>query len=279
MALVWSQFVDEDGVAYGVEHISNKPRVVTTPHHHEIAAGNVTNHVTRRVLGYNSAITDTLADITELGVAVTPLPTSAITMEVDSTSVNDDGSPAGTGARTVEVHGLDANWDSKFETVTLNGTTAVALTGTWMRINNIHVLTAGPGGVAIGDITVQATGGGTVYNKIAAGGNMSLQGHFTVPDGKKAFITGWHPGVLTSTAATKARILLLATAGWNDRALLSRVYQIQGIVVLNNGTTFVPFTIPILLPARCDLKIAAQRVDGAGTVQATAAVELYYADE
>ena len=86
---------------------------------------------------------------TEGGIYV--YPTSAEAVYISSTDANDTS--AGTGARTVKVFGLDANWELQEETVILNGQTQVRVGAslTWIRIFRAFVVTVGSGGTAAGE--------------------------------------------------------------------------------------------------------------------------------
>lgn len=236
----------------------------------EIAAGRVQNAEGLTVDGYNPSVAGSLVDISELGVAVIPLPPSAITMEVASDSVNDTA--AGTGAQLVEIHGLDASWDEINETVALNGTTPVALLNSYLRINNFHVMRAGIGEVAAGTIKLRATGVGVEYDRITPGNNVDLQAHFTVPDKYMAFIHVVNTGTITDNVNTAARVFLQAKADWHDRSLIP-VYHFNKTSVFKDGSG--PMPIGLWFPARCDIKLSAQRVVGAQTVFASGNFNIY----
>jgi hypothetical protein len=69
------------------------------------------------------------------------------------------------GAWSVTVEGLDANYLEQSETVYLNGTTPKALANTYIFVSNMHIATAGTGGVNEGTITLRiASGGATQMN-------------------------------------------------------------------------------------------------------------------
>lgn len=53
------EFVDEAGLAYGVKHIQNKPRVSAMPYTYDIAEGNVTDHRNWSKIGFHAAISTT----------------------------------------------------------------------------------------------------------------------------------------------------------------------------------------------------------------------------
>jgi len=73
-------------------------------------------------------------------------PTVAAVMKISSSSTDDDA--AGTGARTVLVDGLNANYERVTEIVSLDGQTQVDTTNSYIRVNKMIVLTAGSGGTA-----------------------------------------------------------------------------------------------------------------------------------
>lgn len=248
-------------------------RVCSMPYAFDVAQGNIKGVAGHRIIGYNGSVSGTLEDVTELGVNVTPVPVSATAMEVMSTHADDNGNSGGAGARTVMIHGLDANWTERAETITLNGISAVACIGTYRRVNSFHVMTVGSDGVAAGDIKVRASGADTEYARISAGGNMMLQCHFTVPAGKTACIIGWSASSV-STGPAITRIILRATCDWKNRWLIPDVFHFQDIMMFDDGTTVRNFGMPLLCPAMCDIKVSAQRISG-GTAHAAASVELW----
>lgn len=128
--------------------------------------------------GYIDGVNGTEIDINSLGQTVT-YPETAATISVVSSSANDTAT--GTGARTVRITALDANFDTFQETVTLNGTTPVTTTATALRVQRMQVLTSGSGIYNDGDITATIDGG--FVNGIAAGFNIEQSAHWTVPNG------------------------------------------------------------------------------------------------
>jgi len=115
--------------------------------------------------------------------------TTADALEVVSTSASDTA--AGVGTRTVGIVYLDANGIWSEATVTLNGTTAVPLTGiTASAINFMYAKTGGTTPTGVGVISLRKVGTPTlIYEQITANGNMSQSGRFTVPAGYIAKIT------------------------------------------------------------------------------------------
>ena len=126
-------------------------------------------------------------------------PAAAQTMSVVSANAAD--AAAGTGARTVQLIGLDANYDYLAETVTLNGVTPVVTTGSFLRLHRMRVLTAGSGEQNAGIITATGSTSSSVHAQINAGNNQTLMAVWTVPAGYTLFLNEVVIGVLRQTAA------------------------------------------------------------------------------
>jgi len=84
-------------------------------------------------------------------------PSSAITMNLASDTVGDTA--------TITIVGLDANYAAITETLTLNGTTNVPTTNSYLRINSMFVAT-GSATNPTGVITLKNTGGTVTYAQI-----------------------------------------------------------------------------------------------------------------
>lgn len=114
-----------------------------------------------------------------LGGTTIPWLSSATSLEIVSDSAAD--AAAGTGARTVSIDGLNANYSRVSQTVTLNGTTAVAIPTQLIAINRLRVLSAGTGLTNAGLITVRNAGAGTSRCLIPIGRSISQSSGYTVP--------------------------------------------------------------------------------------------------
>lgn len=159
----------------------------------EVARGNIPGASIMNKFGHNPLVPATGADIWGGLGTYGFYPTTPQTMEVVSTSVNDDGAPLGTGARTVIVFGLDGSGLEVDEIVTLNGTTAVPLTAhTYTTVYRVICLTAGSNTTNEGAISVQISGGGTLAALIGADDGQTQMTHYTIPAGKTGyFIEGY----------------------------------------------------------------------------------------
>lgn len=143
--------------------------------------------------GRNEAVGTTIEPITLGGTYQTP---SVLTsLEVLSSSADDTA--AGSGARTVVVNGLSTGWREIEETVTLNGTTPVALTNQFYRIFRVRLATSGTYATQTspshaGTITVRTAGAGATWavvndTTIFAKGQSQI-GAYTVPAGYTAYV-------------------------------------------------------------------------------------------
>ncbi len=180
-----------------MSYISNKDFLV------EVMSGKVDGYTYLSGIGERESMDTTVTgeDIwrgNELDPAPTshtsiPIPDSAgeqMTVVSDSTS----DTSAGIGIKTVRINYIDATGNEQYEDITMNGTTPVNTVATNIRfVQDMHSLTVGTNGVAVGHLKIYKTGTvGLVYNMIAAGGNQSLVPHRMVPLGKILVNIQWH---------------------------------------------------------------------------------------
>jgi hypothetical protein len=123
--------------------------------------------------------------------------TVATTIEAISDDATDD--IAGTGARTITVHGLDANFDLIEEVIEMNGTSATsATTASFIRVNKTIVKDAGTYATTLvgannGNITIRPSGGGSTLSYVAdvdidPGASQDFK--YTIPNGYRAIVVG-----------------------------------------------------------------------------------------
>jgi hypothetical protein len=173
--------------------ISSISRVGTSePFELQVARGQIAWHNPLFKFGNNPSVGDTLETIWAEGCLYSYL-TAATVLKVSSSSTDDTS--AGTGARTVQLYGLDGDYNEINELVTLNGQTPVNTTQSFLRINRMVVRSAGSGGANAGVIYA---GTGTVTTGVPAnvyasvngvtGSNQSLMALWTVPAGYTAYL-------------------------------------------------------------------------------------------
>ena len=159
-------------------------------------------------------------DIWDAGAAYA-WPSAAATTTIVSSSTDDDGAPVGTGAHTVQVYGLDANYLKIDETVTLNGTSAVTLSNQYLRVFRAKVLTAGSGEVNAGNIQIKH--GSTVLAQITTDYGQTLMAIYTVPaDYTEAWLVKWYVSLTKKqTAAATVVIQMRAYGGaWQTKEVI-----------------------------------------------------------
>lgn len=123
-------------------------------------------------------------------------PTAARIHAIVSSSASDDGSPVGVGARTLRVWGL-TSWSSAevTEDVTLNGTTPVDTSNSYVMINQMQVLTAGATNINVGTITATAATDSTVTAAILPGIGKTQMAIYGLPSTKTLYINRLFFGV------------------------------------------------------------------------------------
>ncbi len=262
------QFLDENGTPYGIKHVDNKPRVSAMPYLFDIAEGLVADHELFGAFGERQAVAvvATGADVWGGTANAIPRPADAgEQLEIVSTSANDDGAPVGTGIRTVGVHYLDADGAEQDETVTLNGTTPVALTETNVRfVNDLHAATVGSTGAAVGAITLYKQGAAaTVYSQITAGSTMQLSTQKMVPAGKTMYLTQW-----TATSTSGKAIALRLRITQRHNVLFPGVFLVFDGATLQDAPYVQCFTSPIQIPPLAVIKVSAYAIQAAGNVSA-----------
>lgn len=154
--------------------------VHTTEHFHDVALGIVPGATTWNKFGYNADVDTAATEVVAcFGGTFSPL-TTASTLSIVSDDVADDS--AGTGAQSVFITGIDANRDIQTELVTMDGTTPVVTTTTWLGINRMVIYVAGSSAYNVGNITATAVTGGAVQAKIPATEGTTQQCIFFVPN-------------------------------------------------------------------------------------------------
>lgn len=236
----------------------------------QVSRGQISYHKTLFKYGSNTDIDDSLETIWSAG-GLYAYPAAATVMKVSSSSADD--AAAGTGARTIQVYGLDANYNEITETVTLNGQTEVNTTNSYLRVFRAFVINAGSGGTAAGTIyigtgTVTLGVPATIYAEIPVGANQTLMAVWTVPANYTAYITR---GSLSGASNNAAHSLL----GKLCFRPLGGVMRTAAEVTLNNGFVPFDFEFPLALPEKTDIETRAIAISGSN-FYCTATFEIIY---
>jgi hypothetical protein len=216
----------------------------------EVAKGNIPKYSFIAKFGATPEIdADDFETVWDVPKAAYPWPTSAQTTTVSSNDTSDTS--GGTGARTIEVQGLDGNWDFQKETVTMNGTSNVTLSTQFFRVFRIKVLTAGSQGTNDGDIDVKH--GSTVIGRITEAVGQSLMAVFTIGRNQKGYLYEWHSEIgpkIGGTADKTGRSYLQArTDGSVFQTKDYRYHQSDGQQIDQK------YQCPLVFPEKTDIQI------------------------
>jgi len=162
-----------------------------TDFHTEVALGRRQGTTLWNKFGYNTDVDiATSPEVVAAFGGTFAINTTASTLDIVSASTADDGDPAGTGCNSVVIYGVDSNWDSLIEVVTLDGTSTVTTTGSFIGVNRVAMFLCGTGQVNAGLITVTKTTGGATVATMPAGQGVTQQCIFYVPQNHQ-FLAEW----------------------------------------------------------------------------------------
>ena len=219
----------------------------------QVARGQVDGHKALFKFGINGDVGTSVETVWAQG-GTYAYPASATVMKISSSSADD--AAAGTGARTISIAGLDANYNEISETVILDGQTAVNTVNSYLRISRMFVVTAGSGATAAGTIyagtgTVTSGVPATVYGMIAIGANQTQMAFWTVPAGYTLYLTG----LFYTSGNTNAN-------AWTNFQLIQR--QLGGVFrqqsssrVPGNGDFVVDLHTPLAFTEKTDIEVRA----------------------
>lgn len=218
----------------------------------QVSRGQVAYHRTNFKFGFNPDVDDALETVWAQGGLYSYLSAASV-LTVSSSNANDTA--AGTGARTVEIFGLDASYNEISETISLNGQTAVNTSQSYLRINRAIVRTAGSGGQNAGVIyagtgTVTAGVPANIYTTIAAGDNQTLMALWTVPAGYTAYL---HE-VLVTVATVQNNKYCTATLVARP---LGQVFQVKDKFVISEGSHDQSYNFPLKFDEKTDIEVRA----------------------
>jgi hypothetical protein len=252
--------------------VSSISRVGTTePFYLQVARNQISFHKSNFKFGFNSDVDDSLETVWAQGGLYSYL-ASASVLKVSSSSTADTS--AGTGARTVELSGLDTNYDEISETVTLNGQTAVNTTNEFLRINRMVVRSAGTGGQNAGVIYA---GTGTVttgvptnkYATIAIGDNQTVMALWTVPRGYTAYLLQTDITVATTQNNKYCTVHLVAKPN-------GEVFQIKDKFVKAESSVHQAYTIPLKFEEKTDIEVRAIGDSSGADIAISAGLDFIY---
>ena len=156
-----------------------------------VGSDRIQGHSVIHKYGHNLDIDNAYETVWSVGGEYSYL-TSATVLKISSGNTNDTLS--GTGARTVLVQGLNADYGEIEEIVTLNGQTAVNTSKEYLRVFRMIIQTTGSGKENAGIIyagtgTVTSGVPANIYAEIPATYNQTMMAVYTIPANKTAYVT------------------------------------------------------------------------------------------
>ena len=223
--------------------------ILTNDFNLDIAKGTVYNKSHIHKFGHNGDIAaDVKEDVWTAGGTYVFPSDSGESIECVSDNALDTGI-------SFTIQGLDENFESQMETVTLNGTTAVAVPGTWTRVFRAYTNDSTE---VQGTVSVQAAGGGTVYAQVLAAEQQTQMAIYTIPAGYEGYLVSFY-----ATANRKR------TTGAADVHLMVRDFgkvflekEHLGLQVAGQSFIQYRFEVPLKYKAKTDIKLAATPTTG-----------------
>ena len=255
--------------------VSSITRIGTSePFELQVARGQVAYHESVYKFGNNAAVANVTETIWQQGGLYSYLSAASV-LKVSSSSANDTS--AGTGARTVELFGLDGDYNEINELVTLNGQTAVNTTQSYLRINRMIVRSAGSGGYNAGVIYA---GTGTVTTGVPAniyatingdGTNQTLMALWTVPAGYTGYLMQYDVSNGTSSNTPAVCKLTLVARPYGE------VFQSKDVKSLTTGMHIEnSLVVPIKFTEKTDIEVRAVSSSASVIFDISAAFEIIY---
>lgn len=199
------------------------------------------------------------------GNGIYGLPPTAQTIDVVSDSPANDN-PAGIGARTIHIFGLDANYDEIDEIVEVGGTSLLS----YIRVFRAHVETAGnldpTGGANVGTITMKQTGGIDMV-VIEPNDGQTLVACYTIPNNTTALL--WSADTTVGEGKTSVNRLKVKEFDSNSP------FRTKGIRDNFENSVGIQYKIPRTIPSKADVVFTAISTAAGTAVSGTFLLQLY----
>lgn len=242
-----------NGTPYGVRQVDGKPEISMTPHSYDIAAGRVANKGFRRIFGRNADVGATPETVWSVG-GLYPWPESAEKLQISSSDVND--AEIGTGARTLQLRGLNGSYALQEEVVVLNGQAPVETDLEYLRVFKAFIINAGSTGWNQGIVSIKDNADVITLLSIEIGRNESLMATVTVPVGYRARIVSWYAAT-SSNKVVNAELYVRR---------FGQVFQCKTFVEINQNPYKDLWAFPEPVLEKSDIDLRASTAGGGGAV-------------
>ena len=153
----------------------NTNTTLNAPWELQVVRGKVTGVTPINVFGYSTSVASSFVPLWGNGSTYNfPATANTLTLVSDSTSDNANAS--------VLISGVDSSWNVLNEVISLNGTSPVTTSNTFLRINSFVLASPGTSQTTnVGNIT--ATNGGVTYAYMGAGIGKMQNSWYSIPNG------------------------------------------------------------------------------------------------
>jgi len=208
-------------------------------------------------LNVAAGITTQIANVHKFGAVVTTsatydtvwsfggpytFPSTAGIITATSSSTQDKS--GGTGAITVRLQGLDANYNEVEEDFILNGTVGVAGTVEFLRTHRAFVLTGNNDNNNVGAINFTHSVGVTC--QIAAGMGQSQVTFYTIPAGKSGYLRSF-AATMNKNPENPVRLFQKKPDGG--------VFRLASELNLYNSNMHTTYSIPLYFTEKTDIEV------------------------
>ena len=160
---------------------------------------------------------------------------------VVAVSTSGDDTNGGSGAQTIVVEGLDANYNEISDTLTMAGGTNTAASSNQYIV--VHRAFVASGATNVGKISINA--GATKVGEIAAGYGQTLMSVYTVPAGHTAYLSNLR---VSSSKQTSSIIRLMVRP-------FGGVFRVQSTISLYSGTGETQFVTPLKITEKSNIDV------------------------
>jgi hypothetical protein len=234
---------------------------VSYPKPFDIATGGADGWRSVKIEGRNTQVAQSFEPITPSGIYRTPQVGGHVQLRVRSGG-NANDTAAGSGAREIEIYGIDVNGLEVTDTIPTAGASASALTTqSFIRILSARVSKSGTYATQssashLGDIVIESADG-DLWGSIPLNGfgeSISRIGAFTVPVNYEAFLIGTRinasAGKTVDALLFKRENILQTAAPYSPMVVITSIFNVTGFEDLS-------YEAPVYLPPLTDIGVMA----------------------
>jgi hypothetical protein len=165
---------------------------------------------------------------------------------VTATSTSTEDAAGQTGALTVRLQGLDANYNEVEEDFTLNGTVGVAGTVSFLRTHRAFVLTGNNDNNNVGNINFTHQPTSNTVCQIAAAMGQSQVTFYTIPAGKSGYLRAF-AATMNKNQENTVRLFQKKPDGG--------VFRLASELNLYSSNMHTTYSIPLYFTEKTDLEV------------------------